>query len=427
MIVMINHTNEQMAPPPKLTARERRYLWSASAAFLLMLLLLFFTGLFFEFRPDNALMAGFYYVSEVIAACAAGIIASTITGFFKLEIEKQIGATGRITLQACGGFAVFLVVLYLGPRQKMQDLSSILFSHLISDCKLALTSTKISSQSRATCVELTHSFPSRAEVWKLLGRLDHMRDLHGSQSAVSNFEHAIDLLGLKDPATTDYGGRFSNLSKLDKIEISELLRLYAYARGNLLVSSRQSGKRSDADYDNELANIERIVQNAIAVTGAHADDDFVSDTHDILGKLYFYRHYQIGDDGKQWLRKAKDQFAQIVDLPNGCNLWPKYHYFLVSAILADENASDSCNSEIADLFKNFVLEIRRCATMTGLDPDFWSSSKFILTSMLSNDRDELYEITSKLGSRQFGGATVETFAHCNASAVNSMTQLLNRL
>jgi len=421
--------DQQFTPPPRVTAKERRYLWGASGLFFAMLLLMFFTGLFFNIRADHAFIAGFYYISEVIAACAAGIIASTITGFFKLEIEKKIGTTGRIAVQACGGFAVFLVVIYLGPRQKMQDLSSLLFSHLISDCKSSLISTRISSQSRAVCIELTRAFPSRAEVWMLLGRLEHMRDSsEGDQIAVTHFAHAIDLLGLKDP-TTNYETYYSSSSKRDRIDVSELLRHYSYARGNVLIKSRQLGRLTEADYENELSKIEWIVRNAMAAAGADADADFISDAHDILGKLYFYRHFQIGGVvGKRGLDDAKNHFQQIINLPYGCNVWPKYHYFLVSAVIAEASKLDPCtNQQLVGQFGDLVLETGRCATMSGLDSGFWSNYKFILTGMFRNEREELYEITSKLGSKQFGGSAVAAFARCDIPIRKSMSQLLDRL
>ncbi|SDE72017.1 hypothetical protein SAMN05216337_103317 [Bradyrhizobium brasilense] len=415
-------------PPERLTPLERRWLWGASGLFLLILLMLFFTGLFTNIRSDHPFVAGFYYISEVIAACSAGIIASTITGFFKIELDKKIGSSGRALVQASGGFAVFLLVMYLGPRQKMQDLSSLVFSHLISDCKSALTSTSVSSQSRALCVQLTETFPSRPEVWELLGRLDHIRSSHqGAQSAVANFAQAIERWALPPP-TTDYGRRYSDLSKRDSIEVSELLRLYAYARGDVLVSMRQSDHLSDADYELELTRIVTIVQNAVAIAGDNADPDFISDTHDILGKLYFYRHYQLRDNSVDWLVKAKNEFRQIVDLPDGCNVWPRYHFFLVSTAVAAASSTEPCTADLDTAFKDFVGEIGRCAVIPGLDSNFWTAFKFLISGVfLYNDREETAEITAKLGSRQYGGPAVAAFAHCNPQAVTAIRQLLSRL
>jgi hypothetical protein len=395
----------------------------------LLLLTLFFVGLFFTIRADHPFMAGFYHVSEVIIAIAAGIIASTITGFFKLEIDQKIGTQGRFVIQACGGFAVFVLVMYLSPRQKMHDLSSLVFSHLISDCKSALGSTTISSQSRAVCVELTHAFPSRAEAWELLGRLDHMRSSRDSaQSAMTSFAKAIAVWGLREP-TIAYGDAYSGLSNQDRIDVSELLRHYAYARGTVLVGDGRAAQRAATDYDRELTNIVQIVNNALKIAGPDPDSDFVVDMHDIRGKLYYYRHFQVGDDGESsWLGKARREFEAIADAPDGCNVWPRYHVFLAATVLAEASAQGPCHPELTALLDALMAETKRCAVLQGLESNFWTNYKFVITGMfVYDDRDEAFELTSELGSHQFGGSSVMAFAKCNATAIASMTQLLGRL
>ena len=123
-----------------LTRRERFWIWSSSAAVLLSLLALVFVALVFNVRTDNPFFLIFVYLLEIIAGISAGILSGTVIGFLKIEIERRVSRGTRIFIQGTGGFAVFLLVMIMSPRQQMANIADRIFFAQLADCRRAADS-----------------------------------------------------------------------------------------------------------------------------------------------------------------------------------------------------------------------------------------------------------------------------------------------
>ena len=156
-----------------MTRWERRSLWISSTLILLSLLALVYAAMVSEVRTTSQFLFVFVYLLEIIAGLCAGVLAGTIVGFFKVRLEQRVSTGGRVFIQATGGFAVFLIVMLMSPREQMSKVADLIYETQLAECHNAVNSTEPSADAEARCKAVIEAYPNKPYPLFLLGRFKH--------------------------------------------------------------------------------------------------------------------------------------------------------------------------------------------------------------------------------------------------------------
>ena len=185
---------------------ERYCLWISAGLILCSLLALVFVALVYDVKTTSPLFVVFVFMLEIVAGMCAGILAGTIVGFFKVELEAYVGPKSRMLIQATGGFAVFLVVMSMSPRDQMSRIADTIFHAQLADCRNATSSAEPGADAEGLCQAVISSYPNRPEPLALLGRYTHRNSsLHPNNliKARDYLQRAWNLYGIPLDATVE--------------------------------------------------------------------------------------------------------------------------------------------------------------------------------------------------------------------------------
>lgn len=394
----------------QLTLGERRVIWASSALLLAILVGLFFAGLFLNVRADSPMLPGFYWIANVVAATAAGVLASTITGFFKVYLTRRFGSKGKYVVQATGGFAVFLIVMWSNPRSQMFDLADRVFSSAILSCRQALSDPQTFPNGRALCEEVARQFPNRPEPLRYLGTWTHRNDptVDGFQHAAEYYSKALFLYGVdltckKEPCVR------ADVDAYEKIELAEALLGFAFSNADWALSSFGSGHSNADNLRSDLLQSTRAFDIAIVVGNDSADPIFLAKAYDGLGKISLYSFFILGG-GSGEIAQAISLYQKAINLKTRYGFFLRYHKFLALLIehsgLSENDIGAQEEERIA--FEDFINDWDSYID-NQYNVKFEPQIKRMFRQMVANSRNEEYVITRPFGSTLFGGDGFRSF------------------
>lgn len=393
-----------------LTRVERRVIWISSALLLLILVCLFFFGLFLDVRIDNPFLPGFYWIANVVAASAAGILASTISGFFKLKLERKFGRKGRFFLQATGGFAVFVIVIIINPRSQMFQLADTLFANLIQDCKQSISDPQSYPNGRALCEKVAQQYPNRPEPWRYLGTWTHRNKptVQGFGEAAGYYEKSVNLYGYHT-GSRDLHSPMTDLSDYDRIGMSEALLGYAFSNADHALSEYGTVTHEESLLASNLENSDLAFDYALTLAGDQADPILKAKALDGRGKIDLYR-FCILDAGEASLKAALNYYDEAINLNTRYSMFLKYHKFITILLL---NGYEGQSSQIQDEQETSSFDSFLSDWDIYMDNQYNAKYepriKEMMRQILDNRREELYVITRPFGSKKYGGSEFSAF------------------
>jgi hypothetical protein len=409
----------------RLTQGERRAIWISAALFLACLFAFFAAAAFLgnNVEDRNPFLPFVYYLTEVIAATAAGVLASTISGFFKIELERVLKHKGRLFVQATGGFAVFLIVMIASPRHQMGQLAELLFASQLQSCTQGLPDIRAHPDAEQQCLGLTEEYPLRPEPWRYLAQYTHRQATQTSQFALAaqQYEKALHLYRAKERE----GYWLFPKQSVPPIAVEALrgfgaanadATLHAYGdriRAGGPTDSPSDCQRNHALSEHERSELDRSESALKAVLSYTAEDEILNRTaaYDALGKIALYRYYL--DGGKQaQLDEASGDFEKALEIPSEFRFFHRYHQ-LIAALESTPmpNASTEVTRAAEVVIFRDLLENYPTAISSPANAQFAQSVATMLRQMAANVRPEAFEITVPFGSRCFGGPAFSRFLH----------------
>ena len=397
------------AVPPRLTRRDRYFLWISSALILCSLLALVFVALVFDVTTTSPLFVVFVYMLEIVAGMCAGILAGTIVGFFKVEIEAYVEPTSRVLIQATGGFAVFLVVMLMSPREQMEKVADTIFDAQLADCRNATSSAEPGADAEGLCQAVISRYPNRPEPLALLGRYTHRNSsLHPDNliKARNYLQRAWNLYGIPLDATVellaeDYSDY--QLSVLRDVVYGAAvtvadadLRAYGIGKG-----SKQAAVQS---LDKSLA----FLQLAERLGRSGGGSSFRIRVGAVMGVVRIYSAYLGGMLDCAALGHAQSRFEETIAIDPANSQFQHYNVFVVATHRSyhfnDEKALVVAKKALQEFIAALpnLLEDRKHASFEGRIGNW-------LAGVVKNTRDDPFVVTRPIGGKRIAGESMKRF------------------
>jgi hypothetical protein len=396
-----------------LTSDEKRRIWISAAVALAVLLVLFFVGLFVGsgVRTDSVFLPGFYWIANVIAAVASGMLASTISGFLVVKFEgtrKTAGKNVRYLIQGTGGFGVTLLVFWANPQSKMFTLADTLFLSLVSDCEQAarVGDGGLRSNARESCIRLISLYPYRPEPYSFLARWTNLNKDDGSGEASYLFRKAVKLYGL-DPIVQGSVKKVS-LSPVQLVRLSQDMSSFSFATGDYWLTTYSRGGLS---LNRVLLGFDEVVEASFILSdellNSDSDPNIWARAFDVRGKSYLYEFFLKGGQSIELLKKAATTFDTALTKVPDHPLVLEYHRFVVQVLLFS-HFEPTERERTANAFRQVLGNWDSYFGTREFQVDRAAFKQFF-SQVVKNERPEPWRVTSIFGSKKFGGAEIRDF------------------
>ena len=392
-----------------MTRWERRSLWISSILILLSLLALVYAAMVSEVRTSSPFFLVFVYLLEIIAGICAGILAGTIVGFFKVRLEQRISTGGRVFIQATGGFAVFLIVMIMSPREQMSRVADLVYEGQLAECRSAVNSTEPSADAEARCKAVIEAFPNKPEPLFLLGRFKHRTSSLRPENLViarDYLTHALDLyrIGPDDSARTISRG----LSDFHLSVFRDVL--YAAAVSTADADLRAFGL-ADGSPEAALAALEkadRLLKLADELGRLGAGAGYRRRVIGVMGVSLIHEAHLRDALDSETLKRAERIFRDAIEIDPKDSYFQQYNLFVVTAHRAYAFEEPSALPTAKDAITRFVealpheLENRENASFEGRITRW-------LTGIVDNTRDDPFMVTRPMGGKAIAGESIARF------------------
>jgi len=413
---------------PRLSRIERKVIWTSAGIFLATLLFLFFLGLFLPIEINHPFLPGFYYISEVIAAIAAGVLASTICGFFKIEFERTIGKSGRFFVQASGGFAVFLTVMWMGPKQQMTDISDLIFSNLIRECEQAVTNSQVNLNAKSLCNEVAKKYPNRPEPWRYLAMWHHRNasGLNDFSKAANFYKKSLELYGIVDRNFNYLENAHNKLNRRQEIRVSEVLIKYGGANADYELyrfSKATNQEKAEHQLQKGLLKSEKAPKLALQLANKETDAYLIGAAYDLLGKIELYRYFLFLPNDSKLINSVKYYDKALIN-NTYFSIYLTYHkLFAVSILNSAKTIGRNEKNEEENLLSNLVAAWHKDMVHPN-NIGTMAATQLFFREMFGGSRNELYTVTLPFGSKKFGGDAFVKMLSRNETLTDQLRKLL---
>ena len=425
---MTDPTNDAQS----LITRQRLWIWISSALVLLSLLVLVFIALIFEVRTTNEFFLLFIYLLEVITATSTGILAGATIGSFKITLEEKLSTNQRVMVQAAGGFAVFLVVIFISPRQQMFNVADAIFSTQIVNCRLAVQDQTPAAES--LCRAVAELYPGRPEPLNLLALLKHRTAPLRAADLAEAYEYSLDALKLygiesdqpADELAADLSDDLSpsQLSMLrDAVYFAAVfgadagLRAYGYEK---------TGTREKAI--SSLKDATRFLTLAQELGRLGAGAEYRIRTAAALGVVQLYEAYLIKRPYREQdeievgvFKDAERIFREAIAIDPNRGAWQNYNIFVVTAhrayAFSDPSAKLAAKQALTQFIKILPGRLQNRSNAAYRDP-----IKLWLKGIINNERKDPFLVTRPIGGQMIAG---KSMAHFFIEHQELKTQLLS--
>lgn len=401
--------NSAITGQPKLTRNEKRAVWISGAAALVTLLGLFFGGLFVGFSIDNPFLPGFYWIANVIAAISTGTLASTMSGFLLVKYEHKMGRRGRLLIEGTGGFAVFLLVIWVNPQDKMFKAADAVFSELLSDCRAAaaIGDSGLNSNARESCIRLIKMYPLRPEPYWILGRWAHAKQANGFESAAALFRQALERYGIQANPITPASSDKLALSDARTPRVSNVLSHFNFAWGDYLLTAYS---RNEIPLVKVLDGFHEIIDASYVMTdkllNENSDPDIWDRAYDARAKVYLYTFFLEGRKDTGYLTRALSAYEAALEKEKKFPLLLQYHKFVCLVLLEAQNAQHQ--EKASEMVREMLHSWSAFFSEKEIQNERQVFKELFIEAM-ANSREEPWRLTRAFGSVKFGGEEIRAF------------------
>ena len=145
-----------------------RIIW-ASFVLITFLILLFVGIVVLGLDFTGAVGTQIIFMSNVAVAISAAVIASSLTGFLDVVVERKFGNSGKVAIRAAGGFAVFAIIMWMSPSNTMKSIEESLFAQASQKCSSAVEGNS-GADGLEWCEQLVDRYPTdQSRIDYLLG------------------------------------------------------------------------------------------------------------------------------------------------------------------------------------------------------------------------------------------------------------------
>ena len=376
-----------------------RIIW-ASFVLITFLILLFVGIVVLGLDFTGAVGTQIIFMSNVAVAISAAVIASSLTGFLDVVVERKFGNSGKVAIRAAGGFAVFAIIMWMSPSNTMKSIEESLFAQASQKCSSAVEGNS-GADGLEWCEQLVDRYPDRPEPHRLLARYWHQRAVTEDdfQKARDGFASALAVLNF-DPNRIDQAVAIesSNL----RPELLENMRRYAASNADLALTVFANS--SDADLTSEhlersLAVADHFLDYYLEFSG----EDGAVYYKTLEGRILFYLALIDPESPDlQLLQRSYNAFSYVH--PNGRRFFQRDLEAIV--VLSVMYTEEENREEIFDVDRR---GLRSMGTSWGhlkntrRSVDSTARFREIVGSMRLNEREEKYRVTLLIGSQRFGG------------------------
>ena len=402
---------------PRLTRKERKVIWICAALALVALAALFTLAMVGKFQIDERFLLGFYWIANVIAATAAGILTSIVSGFLVVSFKKDIGKNARLVIEGTGGFAVFLLVMWSNPQNQMSKLADTVFLSLLSECEQAahVGNEGRNSNARESCRRLIASYPRRPEPYSYLARSIHIYDRDSAGTSAQLYEKAISLYGLPLSSLDAQTVKHIVLTPIQSIHLMQDLSSYGFAKGDYLLTAYSRHEISRRDV---LGGFDGIIYSSRLLSDGlltmDSDSKIWARTFDIRGKLALYGYFLDSAKNVKYLREAVMAYEAAIQREKDYPLMLQYHKFVGLVLLESNNlkGDESAVSVLQKILDGWSAHFRAqwVYPERGVYKEFFSR-------IVRNDRQEPWVVTEPFGSVEMAGSEIKAFLNREPTAL----------
>lgn len=392
-----------------MTPWERRATWISSAFILLSLLALTYAAMVSEVRPDTRFLVLFVYLIEIISGICAGILAGTIVGFFKVRLEQRFSKTGQMAVQAAGGFAVFLVVMIMSPREQMSKVADVIFQAQLSECQSAADSIDPSADAEGRCNAVIAAYPNRPEPLFLLGRFLHGTSSLRPENLADARDYLVQALNMYKIDPEDTADTLSaTLSEFQLSVFREVVYGAAVSIADAGLRAYGVGKGSRDDALSDLEKADQLLALAHDLGERGAGTDYRKRVIAIKGVSLIYSAYIREQLGPEILKSAEEIFRNAIKLDPDGSYFQHYNIFVVSSHRSYAFDDSSALPTALEAISKFVealpneLENPKNAIFEGRIENW-------LTKITDNTRKDPFVITRPIGGVLIAGESMARF------------------
>lgn len=381
-----------------------RIIWASF--FLITFLILLFVGIVI-LGLDFAGPVGtqIIFMANVAVAISAAVIASSLTGFLDVVVERNFGKKGKVAIRAAGGFAVFAIIMWMSPSNTMKSIEESLFAQASQKCSSAVEGNS-GADGLDWCEDLVDRYPDRPEPHRLLARYWHQRAVTEDdfRKARDGFASALAVFSI-DPNRIDQAATLE--SPASRPELIENMRRYAASNADLALTSFARSCDTELAYEQlerSLAVVDHFVENYLEVSG----EDGAVYYKTLEGRILFYlAMIDPEEPNLQLLQRSYRAFSYVH--PDGRRFFQRdLEAIVVLSVLYTEVES---REEILMLVDESIASMRTSwghLKNTRRSADSTARFREIVGSMRLNEREEKYRVTLLIGSQRYGG---EEFAN----------------
>jgi len=388
---------------------QKRLTWACLA--LLVALILLTTIILALGLEDTGPYAGqLIFLLNVTVAISAGVIASSITGFFELFFRKRLGRYGEFSLRAAGGFAVFVLVMYMSPSNQIEKFDA-KYARSLSACEAAVLDS--AGDAESLCKTLAKAYPHEAQPRKLLARYWHinqngaedlLRARNGYREALELLNINIDTLSRTSSAFGDEQGQAADWGEILRRAISSSAdhALAVWQEGGTTEQARRS-------LDALLGPLAFLDRHYTPQAGVIAE----ASTRTIDARVRFYLAILDPKSVETHLSASLDRFRHTMN--DGRQYFHRELEALVVLGALEQFQTDHDHAAIKREIADALPELWNAQTAHRNGAQSTDAFEKIVAAYRLGDRNEHYRVTQLIGSSAYFADDFEAvLAGCDA-------------
>ncbi len=387
--------------------KERKLLVISAIIFIVILLALFTAGIYFGDGNKSPFLQPFFQLANVIAAVSAGIMTSNLSGFLDVDLEAKFGKKRKALIRAGGGFAVFVLVLTLNPRNVMFDAAEKVYAVRHSECVQATGATPNARNGLQVCEVLVKDYPNRPEAHAALalyhGRKD--RTESGYVKSLTSYREALRLYGISEPEEKEQYNALDDSSSVKNNAVETALRYATITAEKALLLRFKTNpvvEIADLEFSSFFNTLDAIETNISDGT----DTQLTAVIKDLRAKMMLYESFSRtqGIDNTT-IQKVAHIYENIANMELPIGFVPSVNW-LVMQTCNDYQNDGSWTEKTTESFENMLTKWQ---TVVQHDIANIAFFKDHMKELIGNKRKEPYSVILMLGSNNICGSGMQKY------------------
>ena len=393
------------------TPSKHRWIRIVSVSVLLLsLLVLLFVALVVNvnIRTSHPFFRLFTCVLEIIGATSAAIEVGGVVGRFKNALEKRFSKNCRLLIQVTVGFTVFIVVMFMSPRQQMDKVADAFFDAQFANCRSATRAEPPDPDAEGRCLALIERYPNRPEPLELLGHFIHNKSPFNTTSLTKAREYlqrAFDLYDIKPDQPTNTLSESLSGSHLSTLRDVVYGAAVTTANADLLAFDIKREKETREAAMRSLKQARQYLTFAEELGRIGEGTDYRIRVVAALGVVDIYAAYLRDELNDKVLKSAEQTFRKAIAIDLNDAPFQLYNIFVVTAHRAYDFSDPAALPVAKDALSKFFR------ALPGILDNSKSDSKIIrwLCQITDNKRDDPFVITRPIGGKAIAGKSMARF------------------